>query len=248
MNSLVLQEAKASSEIENIITTNDALFIAFTAKTGQVTPETKEVLRYRQAIWEGFNTLKKRQILGTNLFIKMVQIIKKNQAGIRSVPGTTIANSKTGKVIYTPPDGESIIRDKLKNLETFIHGTEALDPLIRLAVIHYQFEAIHPFSDGNGRTGRIINTLFLVLEDLLELPILYLSKYIIDHKDEYYRLLRRVTENEEWEEWVLYMLEAVESTAHYTRNRVLSIRDLMIETMNLSREKLPSPNLFQGID
>lgn len=240
VNSLVLQEAKASSEIENIITTNDALFKAFTAKTGKVDPATKEVLRYREALWEGFNALKKRPVLATNLFVKIVQTIKKNEAGIRRTTGTTIINRATGEVIYTPPEGESVIRDKLKNLEDFLHADNRLDPLIQLAVIHYQFEAIHPFPDGNGRTGRIINPLFLVLKKLLELPVLYLSKNIIDRKNEYYRLLRRVTENGEWESWIIYMLDAVEHTADLTRQRILSIRNLMIDTMEFSRKKLPA--------
>jgi Fic family protein len=239
VNSLVLQEAKASSEIENIITTNDALFKAFTAKTKQVDPATKEVLRYREALWEGYQALKKRPVLSTNLFITIVQTIKKNQAGIRSTPGTTISNSATGEVIYTPPEGEAVIREKLKNLEDFIHAEDDLDPLIKLALIHYQFEVIHPFSDGNGRTGRIINILFLILHDLLELPVLYLSKAIIDRKNDYYRLLRQVTEKEKWEPWVLYMLEAVEETAVFTRERILAIRELMAETMEKARKDLP---------
>jgi len=156
INTLVLQEAKDSSEIENIITTNDALFQAFSANTSRVDPATKEVLRYRQALWEGFNALKKRPVLTTNLFIRIVQIIKQNNSGIRDVPGTVIGNPKTGEVVFTPPEGESVIKDKLRALETFIHTKDTLDPLIKLALIHYQFEAIHPFFDGNGRTGRII--------------------------------------------------------------------------------------------
>lgn len=240
VTSVVLQEAKASSEIENIITTNDALFRAFTAKTGQVDPATKEVLRYREALWEGFQTLRKRRVLSTNLFVTLVQTIKENQAGIRRTPGTTISNGATGDVVYTPPDGESVIRDKLKNLEDFVHGKDDLDPLIKLALIHYQFEAIHPFSDGNGRAGRIINILFLVLHGLLDLPVLYLSKAIIERKNDYYRLLRQVTEKQKWEPWVLYMLQAVEETAVFTRERILAIRELMNETMEKARTDLPS--------
>ena len=240
VNSLVLQEAKASSEIENVITTNDALFQAFTAKTSQVDPATKEVLRYREALWEGYDTLKTRPVLSTNLFVKVVQTIKENQAGIRSTPGTTIANTATGEVIYTPPQGESVIRDKLKNLEDFIHADDDIDPLIKLALIHYQFEAIHPFSDGNGRTGRIINILFLILRGLLDLPVLYLSRFIISRKKHYYGLLRQVTENNKWEPWILYMLEAIEETAAFTRERILAVRDLMLETRERARKDLPS--------
>ncbi len=239
VNSVVLQEAKASSEIENIITTDDALFRAFTAKTSRVDPSTKEVLRYREALWEGYNELKKRPILATNLFVKLVQRIKENQAGIRRTPGTTISNAVTGEIIYTPPEGEAIIRDKLKNLEDYIHGEDNIDPLIKLALIHYQFETIHPFSDGNGRTGRIINILYLVFHGLLDLPVLYLSKFVIDRENEYYRLLRQVTEKREWEPWILYMLDAVEETAAFTRKRILDIRDMMAETMEVVKETLP---------
>lgn len=239
VNSVVLQEAKASSEIENIITTNDALFRAFTAKTSRVDPATKEVLRYREALWEGYNELRKRPILATNLFVKLVQRIKENQAGIRRTPGTTISNAATGEIIYTPPEGEAVIRDKLKNLEDYIHVEDDIDPLIKLALIHYQFETIHPFSDGNGRTGRIINILYLVFRGLLDLPVLYLSKFVIDRKNEYYRLLRQVTKKGEWEPWILYMLDAVEETATFTRKRILNIRDLMAETMEVAKETLP---------
>ncbi len=239
VNSLILQEAKASSEIENIITTNDALFRAFSAKTGSVDPATKEVLRYRQALWEGYRTLGQRPLLTTNLFIEVVQTIKENKAGIRKVPGTTISNAATGEVIFTPPEGENIIRDKLKNLETYIHEEDNVDPLIKLSIIHYQFETIHPFLDGNGRTGRILNILFLVLHDLLDFPALYLSKYIIENKADYYRLLRGVTRQAEWEPWILYMLDAVEQTALYTRDKILAIRDLMAETLDFARANLP---------
>jgi Fic family protein len=239
VNSLILQEAKASSEIENVVTTNDALFRAFTAQTAQVDPATKEVLRYRQALWEGFNDLQKRSVLTTNLFVKVVQTIKKNLSGIRNTPGTTISNASTGEVIYTPPEGETIIREKLKDLESYIHAQDAIDPLIKLAIIHYQFESIHPFSDGNGRTGRILSILFLAFKDLLDLPVLYLSKYIIDKKSDYYRLLRGVTEYEEWEPWIIYMLDAVEQTALHTRDKITQIRHLMVETLELARRELP---------
>jgi len=243
VNSLVLKEAKASSEIENIVTTNDALYKAFTASSSQIDPATKEVLQYRTALWEGFHELKKGGLLTTNLFIKMVQTIVQNQAGIRVLPGTVIQNTKTGDVLYTPPLGEKVIRDKLRNLEEYIHGRQEIDPLIKLAVIHYQFEAIHPFSDGNGRTGRIINSLFLVHKGLLDLPILYLSKYIIEKKSEYYRLLRAVTSGGEWESWILYMLNAIETTAAETRGKITSIRDLLDITLEAVKKKLP-PNVY----
>jgi Fic family protein len=239
VNSILLQEARASSEIENIITTNDALFKAFTAESSRVDSATKEVLRYREALWEGYRSLLKRPVLSTNLFVTVVQRIKENQAGIRRTPGTTISNRDTGEVIYTPPEGETVIRDKLKNLEDFIHAENDLDPLIKMTLIHYQFEAIHPFSDGNGRTGRIINILYLVLHGLLDLPVLYLSKAIIERKSEYYRRLREVTETGKWEPWILYMLESVEKTAVFTRDRILAIRESMKETIEKSRKELP---------
>ena len=239
VNTITLQEAQASSEIENIITTADALFRAFSAQTGQIDPATKEVLRYREAIWDGYQALKSKSTLTTNQFIQIVQIIKKNQAGIRNTPGTKIANDRTGEVIYAPPEGEGVIREKLKNLEEYIHSVNKIDPLIKLAVIHYQFEAIHPFSDGNGRTGRILCILYLIQQSLLELPVLYLSQYIINRKSDYYRLLRVVTEKSQWEPWVLYMLEAVENTAVQTKQKIIAIRDLMQQTLLEAKEKLP---------
>ncbi|APF20248.1 filamentation induced by cAMP protein Fic [Caldithrix abyssi DSM 13497] len=239
IDSLILQEAKASSEIENIITTNDALYRAFAVAAGKIDPATKEVLRYREALWEGYRLLKQDNLLTTNLFIRLVQIIKQNQAGIRKTPGTKIINDATGEVVYTPPEGENVIREKLKNLEAFIHAEDEMDPLVKLALIHYQFEAIHPFSDGNGRTGRIINILFLVQQGLLELPVLYLSKAIIERKSEYYRLLREVTENGQWEPWILFMLQAIEETADFTRRRILAIRELMDEVEEEVKKKLP---------
>jgi Fic family protein len=197
------------------------------------------VLRYRAALWEGFNDLKKRGLLTTNLFIRLVQTIKENQAGIRVLPGTVIQNTRTGAVLYTPPTGESVLREKLRNLEEYIHAEDETDPLIKLAIIHYQFEAIHPFSDGNGRAGRILNSLFLVSRGLLNLPILYLSKYIIEKKSEYYRLLRAVTATGEWEDWILYMLDAINTTANETREKIVSIRGLIEGTLEICRKKLP---------
>jgi len=240
VNSIILQEAKASSEIENIITTHDALFRAFSAKTGQIDSATKEVLRYREALWAGFSSLEDRPLLTTNLFIRIVQTIRANKAGIRNTPGTKIANAVTGEVVFTPPEGEAIIRNKLKNLEDYIHAEDEVDPLIKLALIHYQFEAIHPFTDGNGRTGRILNILYLTQKDLLDLPVLYLSKYIIEQKSDYYRLLRGITEHQTWEPWILYMLDAIEETALHTRNKILAIRELLIKTLEFTKENLPS--------
>ncbi len=239
INSIILQEAQASSEIENVVTTNDELFKAFSAPNQTFDPATKEVLRYREALWEGFTELGKRGSLATNLYIKTYQTIKKTQAGIRKTPGTALVNG-AGGIIYTPPEGEAAIREKLKNLEDYTHGKDKTDPLIKLAILHYQFESIHPFTDGNGRTGRIINILYLVQQGLLDLPVLYLSSYIIQHKTSYYRRLRAVTEKDEWEPWIMYMLDAVEQTALHTRDRIVEIKALIQETLELAKEKLPA--------
>lgn len=240
VNSLVLQEARASSEIENILTSEDALYRALTAQGGQVDPATKEVIRYREALWMGHRALKAQPVLSTELSIMLVQTIKDDRTAIRRPPQrVVIANRATEEVIYTPPEGESVIRDKLANLQRFAHATDSIDPLIKLPVIHYQFEAIHPFTDGNGRTGRILNILYLVQCGLLELPVLYLSKFILAHKSDYYWLLRGVTEKEEWEPWILYMLQAVEETAAFTRIRILAIRDLIDGTIERAKRDLP---------
>ena len=240
INAIVLQEAKLSSEIENVVTTNDELYRAF-ADAGQNTnPHTKEVLHYSEALWHGFDTLKKKKRpLTTNLFVDLFQIVKQTTAGIRKGAGTKLANPTTGAIIYTPPEGEGVLRDKLANLEKFIYAEDELDPLIKLAVLHYQFEAIHPFTDGNGRTGRIVNILFLIEHGLLDTPVLYLSRYIIENKSGYYVALRRVTEKGAWEEWILYMLNAVEQTARATRERIVAIKDLMNKTGEMVRKKAP---------
>ncbi|RPI25463.1 MAG: Fic family protein [Acidobacteria bacterium] len=239
INTLVLQEARSSSEIENIVTTDDAVFQAL-ATSGSADPAIKEVLRYREAIKDAFESVSQRPLLSTNLFVRIAQTIRENQAGIRNVPGTAIRNLRTGAIVYTPPEGEGIIRDKLRNLEEYIHNENGVDHLVKLAVVHYQFEAIHPFTDGNGRTGRIINILFLVQRGLLELPVLYLSKYIIEKKSDYYRLLREVTQSGDWESWILYMLDAIEQTALHTRRKIQAIRRLLDQTLREAKEKVPS--------
>jgi len=238
VNSIVLQEARLSSEIENIVTTSDELYKAAADAKLNVSPEAKEVLRYREALWHGFNAIKKRP-LSTNLFIETVAIIRNVDVGIRHVTGTTIANAKTGESIYTPPEGETLIREKLANLEQFIHAEDNIDPLIKLAVLHYQFEAIHPFTDGNGRTGRIINILFLVEKELLKTPILFLSHYILRTKSAYYEGLRNVTEKGSWESWISYMLTAIETTALETQNKILAILAAMENTKKIIQEKAP---------
>jgi len=239
VNSIVLQEAKSSSEIENIVTTNDKLFTALSADDSSVDPQTKEVLRYRQALWKGVERLKEDEALSTGLFIELMQTIKETGDGIRSDGGTVIANPNTRKIIYWPPEGEELIRNLLVNLEHYIHADDGVDPLIKMAVAHYQFEAIHPFEDGNGRTGRLINILYLMDKELLNQPVLYLSDAIISQKQAYYKLLRGVTENGEWEPWILFMLEAVESTSRQTMERIGQIINLLNETLEVAREKLP---------
>jgi Fic family protein len=239
VQSIGLQEAKLSSEIENIVTTNDELYRAFANKGEKADPHTKEVLSYNDALWYGFDVIKNQnRPLTTNLFEELFQQVKQSKAGVRKTPGTKLATA-AGKAIYTPPVGETVLRDKLANLEQFIYAEDGIDPLIKLAVVHYQFEAIHPFTDGNGRTGRILNILFLVEQGLLDIPILYLSRYIIENKKTYYSGLRGVTEKGDWENWILYMLEAVEQTARETREKILAIRDLMNTDIEKVKAKLP---------
>jgi Fic family protein len=246
-----LQEAKLSSEIENIVTTNDELYRAFSDTLGRFDPATKEVLHYNDALWYGYEHLRQGRPLTTNLFEEITSIVKETQMRVRSKPGTKIGNSGSGEIIYTPPEGEQVIRDKLHNLEQFIYDDQdGLDPLVKLAVLHYQFEAIHPFSDGNGRAGRILNILYLIEHKLLEWPVLYLSGYIMQHRNGYYDGLRRVTEDNDWEQWVLYILRAIELTATETNRRISSIRNLMQTTADLVREKLPrtySKDLIEAI-
>lgn len=239
INAIPLQEAKLSSEIENIVTTADKLFRAAVQEDGEHDPHTKEVLRYRTALHRGFEALNERP-LSINLFGEICSTIHDKEMTLRKVPGTTISNQATKEVIYTPPVGEDLLRELLANLERYIHAEDDVDPLIKSAVIHYQFEAIHPYHDGNGRTGRIISILYMIERELLRIPVLYLSRYIIHNKNEYYGLLRAVTEKREWEAWILYMLTAIEETAKWTRDRIIAIRNLFDETCVRCKEDLPS--------
>jgi len=233
LDTIHLQEAKASSEIENIITTNDELYKFAVAEKRLENPATKEVLSYKEALWLGLERLESKPFISTNLCIDIVQCIKRNSAGIRVTPGTTLSNSY-GQVIYTPPTGENVLREKLANFEKFINQDDSLDPLIKLALMHYQFEAIHPFSDGNGRTGRILLLLYLKMERLLDIPAIYLSEYIIKNKKEYYIKLRGVTEKNDWENFILYVLDMIETTA----NNGLKRLELIIELMEKSSQKI----------
>lgn len=250
IDSINLQEAQASSAIENIITTQDALFQASIAERTVEDAQTKEVIHYKDALWHSLEEIKKKPMLTTNLFIAIMQIIKENQSGIRNVPGTQLKNPSTGETIYTPPEGESIIREKLKALEDFINIEDDLDPLIKLALIHYQFEAIHPFFDGNGRTGRIILILYLKLSGLLDLPALYLSSYILKNKNAYYTSLRNVTEKGDWQSWILYILDMIQVTAAESRTRIEQIASLMKtmgEEIQTQLPKIYSKDLLEVI-
>ena len=230
LNAVTINEAKDSSEIENIITTHDELFKAM-SQTNYDNSAAKEVVNYRTALWEGYEAIKEKQLLTINMMIDIQQQIEKNRAGIRKLPGTVLKNETTGELVYTPPSGEQEIMVLMSNLERYMNDdSDIIDPLIKLAVIHHQFESIHPFYDGNGRTGRIINVLYLVLKELLDSPILYLSRYIIRNKISYYRLLQEVRTKGVWEEWILFMLDGIEETATETLKLIKKINALVEKT------------------
>lgn len=240
---LALQEARDSSAVENIVTTQDDLYQAGVSDNIRIiNPATKEVLRYREAIFEGFEMVRKNKILSNNVIKKVQEKVKQNNAGFLVSPSKALVNQSDGRVIYTPPQDINEVNEKMSNLEAFINDQELsnLDPLIKMAIIHHQFESIHPFGDGNGRTGRIVNILYLVITDLLDLPILYLSRYITHHKGEYYHLIQAIrdknTDNaKEWEEWILFILKGVEETAGNTIELVKGISQLMAEYKNVLR-------------
>ena len=238
INSLILQEAKDSSEIENIITTHDELYQS-SLDISNISHATKEVQSYSRALLKGFDLVKETSLLLTRHIVDIQQELEGNVAGIRKQAGTVLKNLSSGEVIHTPPQEESTIRKLLDNLEQYINTNDGIDPLIKMAVIHYQFETIHPFYDGNGRTGRIINILYLVLNELLDLPILYLSSYIIKHKADYYRLLQEVRTKGSWEEWIIYMLEGIEQTATKQVQLINDIKELMDNTKEKLKSELP---------
>lgn len=247
INTLPLLEAKDSSEIESIVTTTDLLFQHAQDGEHQADPATKEALRYRKALRNGYQSLADRPLC-TGTAVEICRTLKGVNMDIRRVPGTQLANDRTGEIIYTPPEGEDRLRDLLANWERFLHNETDLDPLVRMAIGHYQFEAIHPFTDGNGRTGRVLNTLFLIQEGLLNLPILYLSRYIIAHRADYYRLLFDVTRDNAWEPWLLYMLSAVEETARWTCVKIAAIRRLAEHTTQFVRAQLPKTYSRELVD
>lgn len=238
VNALPLLEARASSEIENIVTTTDKLFEFADIAEDKADAATKEALRYRTALFEG-SKMVQRRMLTTDMAIHICSTIKDMELDLRDDSGTKLTNRRTGKVIYTPPTGQALIQRKLENWQAFMHQSTEIDPLIRMAVQHYQFEAIHPFSDGNGRTGRILNILFLVEQRLLDSPILYLSRHIIEHKADYYRLLNDVTVSKAWGPWILFMLHGVEQTCSWTTEKIKAIRELMQHTARFVQEQLP---------
>ena len=238
INSIPLLEAQASSEIENIVTTTDQMFLFDGASEGEADPATKEALRYRTALWEGYQALKTRP-LSTNTAVQICRAIKGVDMDIRKTPGTTLSNDRTRQVIYTPPEGEVLLREKLANWEQWMHGslpgTADIDPLVRMAAGHYQFEAIHPFTDGKGRTGRVLNLLYMVEQGLLDIPVLYLSRHILRNKADYYSGLQSITETGAWEPWLLYMLSGVTETARWTMNKIVAVRGLLEETTDRMR-------------
>lgn len=239
VNAVTINEAKDSSAIENIVTTHDDIYKVLT-ESGYKEENAKEVVDYRNAIWAGYEQIKKDGFINTNTIVKIQGIIEHNNAGIRKLPGTELKNSLTGETIYTPPQNEEEIRDYLRNLEKFINNNEdGIDPLIKVCLIHYQFESIHPFYDGNGRTGRILNILYIVLNKLIDSPIIYLSKYINKTKQEYYKLFNEVRNNNNFEDWILYILKGVEITSKETIELIEKIQDEMKNYKEEFRTKLP---------
>lgn len=236
INAITINEAKTSSSIENIVTTHDEIYRAM-VRTSDTSPAAKEVIDYRSAIWEGFELVKKKQVINSNIIVRIQEKLEHNQAGIRNLPGTVIKNNITGEIVYTPPQKKEDILKYIKNLEDYINNEDTVDPLIKLAIIHYQFESIHPFYDGNGRTGRIINILYLVLKGLLDTPILYLSKYIIRNKLKYYELFKEVRKTGNYEEWIIYFLEGIEETSDETITIINKIREEIVNMKYELREK-----------
>ncbi len=238
INSLTLQEAKDSSEIENIITTHDDLYKT-SIDISNITKESKEVQNYKSALLKGYHLVKDNGFLLNRYILEIQEELEQNSAGIRKQTGTMLKNPVTGEIKFIPPQNHQDIINLLSNLEKYINEKSEIDPLINMAIIHYQFETIHPFYDGNGRTGRIINILYLILNGLLDIPVLYLSKYIIKNRSDYYRLLQEVRTKNSWQEWILYMLDGIEKTSFEMIDLVSNIKNLMDKTKLEIREKLP---------
>ncbi|RPI81022.1 MAG: Fic family protein [Nitrosopumilales archaeon] len=251
INTLGLQEAKDSSAIENIITTHDDLYKSELNLDSYKSLNAKEVQNYISATKTGFDLITKTGLLTNRTVIKIQEVLEGNKAGFRKLPGTTLKNTSTGEIIYTPPQDPEEIKDLMTNLEKFINDKESseFDPLVKMAIIHYQFESIHPFYDGNGRTGRIINILYLIQNKLQDLPILYLSNYIIKNKSDYYRLLQEVRTKNYWEEWLLFMIKAVDQTSRETIDLIIKIRELMMNYKRTLRDnyKFYSQDLLNNL-
>jgi len=241
IEALTLREARESAAIENIISTFAEVYQSNLFNEQFTTAAAKEVHLYAKALKTGYELVKKNGLLTNNLILQVQELVEGNKDGFKKLPGTKLLNDKTGEVIYTPPQDNETIISLMNNLETFINDDTQMnaDPLVKMAVIHHQFESIHPFYDGNGRTGRIINILYLIQKKLLDLPVLYLSRYIIKHKDDYYRLLQQVRETNVWEEWILYMLDGTEQTANESILLINGIKKLMQEYKQNIRTQLP---------
>lgn len=238
INAITINEAKDSSAIENIVTTHDEIYKAMST-SNSIDSAAKEVVDYRSAILLGYHLVMVKGFLNTNIILEIQKQIEHNNAGIRRLPGTVLKNDKTGEVVYTPPETEKEIFEYMKNLEDYINTDDGIDPLIKVAIIHYQFESIHPFYDGNGRTGRIINILYLILKNLLDSPILYLSKYIIRNKAKYYELFTKVRKTGDFEEWIMFFLVGIEEMSKETMDIVGNINMAMLTMKKEMEEKLP---------
>jgi|TARA_B110000914_G_C15455076_1_gene442947 Fic family protein len=245
VNTIALQEAQSSTAIENIFTTEDELYKAVSdaVKEQSANPSTKEVLRYREALWEGFKGIQENGVIDKELIIRIYQKVKNTNQEIRSPQAQVVikrgqSELRPGEIVYTPPRGEGIVEQKLENLIDYLNNDMNTDPLLKMVIAHYQFEAIHPFSDGNGRTGRILNLLYLVSQGLISHPVLYLSKYIIEHKDDYYYSLSAVTQQNSWGSWIEYMLEAVLQTSKQTNQKIDDILSQMNATYEFVNPKL----------
>jgi len=251
INTLGLQEAKDSSAIENIITTHDDLYKSELNLNSITSLNAKEVQKYVAATKLGFDLISKSELITNRSILKIQEVLEGNKAGFRKLPGTVLKSSSSGEVIYTPPQNPEEIKELMTNLEKFINDKEScdFDPLVKMAIIHFQFESIHPFYDGNGRTGRIINILYLIQQKLQDLPILYLSSYIIKNKTDYYRLLQEVREKNNWEEWLLFMIKGVEQTSKETIGLIIQIRDLMLKYKRILRDnyKFYSQDLLNNL-
>ncbi len=241
IDTLALQEAKDSSAIENIVTTHDELYRSYFSEHQFSSPAAKEVYSYAQALRHGFDFVSQNGYIPLNLILSVQEIIEGNKAGIRKLPGTVLKNDITGEIVYEPPQDYDSIMRLMSDLETFMNVDDPypVDPLVKMALMHHNFESIHPFYDGNGRTGRVLNILYLIKHDLLSLPILYLSGYIIRHRQEYYKLLQQTRDTQSWEAWILYMLDAVEETSRKEVELIKKIKELMLSLKQRIRSQFP---------